>query len=127
MAKVRKEDKLPLKLKQLGKIYQLIEQFEEISRIDLSKLSRLAPATITALTRQLIDEKLIIAKGDSNNTQDEPIQEDSVIGKVVFIINNVEIWKKVFSDINVIIPIIITVILFVILISYKEKTGEKND
>ncbi|MDY2795559.1 MAG: ROK family protein [[Pasteurella] aerogenes] len=66
MAKVRKEDKLPLKLKQLGKIYQLIEQFEEISRIDLSKLSRLAPATITALTRQLIDEKLIIERAVQN-------------------------------------------------------------
>ena len=74
-----------------------------------------------------IEENSIIAKGDSNNTQDEPIQENSVIGKVVFIINNVEIWKKVFSDTNVIIPIIITVILFIILISYKEKTGEKND
>lgn len=56
MPKIRKEDKLPLRLTQLGKIYRLVEQFEEISRIDLSKLSRLAPATITALTRELIKE-----------------------------------------------------------------------
>lgn len=56
MAKVRKEDKLPLRMKQLGKIYRLIEQFEEISRIDLSKLSQLAPATITSLTRELIEK-----------------------------------------------------------------------
>ena len=41
--------------------------------------------------------------------------------------NNVEVWKKVFSDISVIIPISITVLLFIILVSYKEKTGEKND
>lgn len=66
MTKVRREDKLPLKLKQLGKIYRLIEQFEEISRIDLSKLSRLAPATITALTRKLIEEKLIIERAVRN-------------------------------------------------------------
>ena len=57
----------------------------------------------------------IIAKGDNNNTQDEPIQEDAVIGKVVHIINNVEVWKKVFTDISVIIPVCITVALFIIL------------
>ena len=74
-----------------------------------------------------IDENSIIAKGDNNNTEDEPISKKDVIGKVVYIINNVEIWKKVFSDTKVIVPLVITVILFVILVSYKEKTGEKND
>ena len=68
-----------------------------------------------------IDGDSIVAKGDNNNTEDEPIKKDDVIGEVVFIINNVEIWKKVFSDISVITPIIITVILFIILISYREK------
>ena len=68
----------------------------------------------------------IIAKGDNNNTEDEPITKDEVIGKVVYIINNVEIWKKVFTDIHVIIPILITIILFVVLVSYKEKTAEKK-
>ncbi|HDR1228591.1 ROK family protein [Pasteurella multocida] len=66
MPKIRKEDKLPLRLTQLGKIYRLVEQFEEISRIDLSKLSRLAPATITALTRELIKEKLIVERAVQN-------------------------------------------------------------
>ena len=81
------------------------------------------------ITHRIIkmDGDSIIAKGDNNNTQDKPITKDAVLGKVVFIFNNVEVWKKVFSDISVIIPIIITVVLFVILISYKEKTGEKND
>lgn len=68
-----------------------------------------------------IDGNSIIAKGDNNNTQDEAITQDAVVGKVVFIINDVEIWKNVFSDMSVIIPIIITVILLVILIFYKEK------
>ena len=66
-----------------------------------------------------IDGESIIAKGDNNNTQDEAITQDAIIGKVVFVINNVEVWKNVFSDINVIIPIIITVVLLVILVSYK--------
>lgn len=74
-----------------------------------------------------INQDSIIAKGDNNNTQDEAISKDAVIGKVVFIINNVEIWKNVFSETSVIIPIIITVILVIILVSYKEKTGDKND
>lgn len=73
-----------------------------------------------------INGESIIAKGDNNNTIDEPISKDDVIGKVVFIINNVEIWKKVFSDTSVIIPICTTIILFIILVAYKEKTGEKN-
>lgn len=75
-----------------------------------------------------INGDYIIAKGDNNNTQDDPIKKENVIGKVVFIINNVEVWKKVFSDINVIIPICITIVLLVIWVSYKEKVdfGEKN-
>lgn len=68
----------------------------------------------------------IIAKGDNNNAEDEPINKEQVIGKSVFIINNVEIWKKVFTDKNVIIPICTTIVLLVILVAYKEKTGDKN-
>ena len=68
-----------------------------------------------------IDGENIIAKGDNNNTQDNPIKKDDIIGRVDFIINNVEIWKNVFSDVSVIIPVVITVILFVILVAYKEK------
>lgn len=74
-----------------------------------------------------IDGESIIAKGDNNNTQDEEITKDAIVGKVIYIINNVEVWKKVFSDTSVIIPVVLTVILFVLLVSYKERTGEKND
>ena len=60
-----------------------------------------------------INEDSIIAKGDRNNTEDEPIKKDDIIGRVVFIINDVEVWKKVFTDINVIIPICIIFFLFI--------------
>lgn len=73
-----------------------------------------------------IDGDTIIAKGDYNNTEDEPITKSQVIGKTVFIVHNVEIWKKVFTDMHVIIPVVITIILFILMISYKEKTGEEN-
>lgn len=74
-----------------------------------------------------IEGNSIIAKGDNNNTQDEEITQDAVVGKVVFVINNIEIWKNVLSDMNVIIPIIITVILLVILICYKEKNEPNKE
>ena len=63
-----------------------------------------------------IDGNTIIAKGDSNNTEDDPIEKDMVIGKVVYIFNNVEVWKKVFSDMQVIVPICITIILLIVLV-----------
>lgn len=59
---MNKEEKTPSRLIQLGSIYRLIEQFEEISRIELSKLSGFAPATITSLTRDLIEKHLIMEK-----------------------------------------------------------------
>ncbi|CAM2791482.1 ROK family protein [Vibrio rarus] len=42
-----------------GKVYQLIDQFGPISRIDLSKLSALAPASITKISRELIEAHLV--------------------------------------------------------------------
>ena len=74
-----------------------------------------------------IDGDTIITKGDYNNIQDEPIERNQVIGKAVYIINNVEVWKQVFTDMHVIIPMVITIILFILLVAYKEKKGKKKD
>lgn len=46
----------------LGNIYRLIEQFELISRTDLAKLSGLAPASVTNLTKILIDHHFILER-----------------------------------------------------------------
>ena len=74
-----------------------------------------------------IEGDTIITKGDYNNIQDEPIERNQVIGKAVYIINNVEVWKQVFTDMHVLIPMVITIILFIWLVAYKEKIGEKKD
>ncbi|WP_194436224.1 sugar metabolism global transcriptional regulator Mlc [Vibrio fluminensis] len=42
-----------------GRVYKLIDQKGPISRIDLSKESELAPASITKITRELIDAHLV--------------------------------------------------------------------
>ncbi len=48
-----------IKQRNIGRVYQLIDQFGPVSRIDLSKLSELAPASITKITRELMDAHLI--------------------------------------------------------------------
>ena len=48
-----------LKQVNAGRVYKLIDQLGPISRIDLSKRSNLAPASITKITRELIDAHLI--------------------------------------------------------------------
>ena len=73
-----------------------------------------------------IDEEKIITKGDNNSESDKPISKNDIIGKVEIIISDVRIWKAVFSDIKVIVSLTITIILFVLLVSYKEKVGEDN-
>lgn len=42
-----------------GRVYKLIDELGPISRIDLSKTSELAPASITKITRELIEAHLV--------------------------------------------------------------------
>lgn len=61
------------KAQHLGTIYRLIEQFELISRTDLAKLSGLAPASITSITKSLIDKQFIMEKAvQSNSSRGRP-------------------------------------------------------
>lgn len=80
----------------------------------------------TIITHRIIekqDEK-IVTKGDANNAQDEGITQDVVIGKVVYILKNVEIWKNVFTTPEVYILVIITLTLFGISSSIKDEKKE---
>ena len=65
-------------------------------------------------------------KGDNNPTEDEPIKKEDILGKIEIIIPDVKIWKSVFKEPKVIISVVITVILFILVIAYKEKIGEKD-
>ena len=70
-----------------------------------------------------INNDSIITKGDANNTEDTPISEDAIVGKVVYIITNVAVWVKVFKEPKVIITLIISIIILRIFIfnDYKKK------
>ncbi len=61
-----------IKRKNAGTIYNLIDRFAPISRIELSKRSQLAPASITKIVRELMDAHLV---------KEAPIQETSMRGR----------------------------------------------
>ena len=103
----------------------IIKIGDEIKENDIITYKQ-GDALITHRIEQ-INGDTIITKGDYNNIEDEPIEKNQVIGKAVCIINNVQVWKQVFTDIHVIIPLVITIILFIVMIAYKEKIGEKKD
>lgn len=73
-----------------------------------------------------IEDQKYFTKGDNNPTEDEPIEKGDILGKVEIIIPEVKIWKSVFKEPKVIISVVITVILLILVIAYKEKIGEKD-
>jgi len=70
----------------------------------------------------------IITKGDANNTEDSPILQDDVVGKVVYIISNVAIWIKVFKEPKVVVSLIISIIIIRLLFfkDIKNKNSEEE-
>ena len=71
-----------------------------------------------------INDGKILTKGDANNAVDEEIEYGQVIGNVVYIFKDVEVWKNVFQTPTVYIPMIITILLFGISFSMKENKQE---
>ena len=63
----------------------------------------------------------IITKGDANNTEDEEITKDAIIGKVISVYPKLGIWAKVFSEPSVLISLFITLILIGLAISKDDK------
>lgn len=62
----------------------------------------------------------IITRGDANNSNDIEITYDDIVGKVIYTVHGAGIWKSVFLDYKVMIPIIITFILFAVFFSVEE-------
>ena len=65
-----------------------------------------------------------VTKGDANNTKDEPITDDQIVGKVVKILPNFGILRKTLFNPIVIIAIIVT--LFLISYAMKKEDKEKE-
>ena len=72
-----------------------------------------------------IEEDTIQTKGDNNNTVDNPITEDQVIGKVVYIGKNFGKFKKLVTNPIVFVPFLAAVVLFSIY--FKMLTKERSE
>ena len=66
-----------------------------------------------------------ITKGDANNTEDSPIQESQILGKVVYIFPKFGIWRKAILSPQVLILITTLIILLGVAFKITTNTEEK--
>lgn len=81
------------------------------------------------ITHRIIrkDESSIVTKGDANNSEDVPINNEAVLGKVIKIIPKIGIWKKIILSPEVIGLFVFLIVLLEIFIYYSSKSEEKDD
>lgn len=71
-----------------------------------------------------INNNVVITRGDANNSVDNPINKDKIIGKVVKIVPNAGVWIGVITTPKVALAILITVILVTLCFSYFNSSEE---
>lgn len=81
------------------------------------------------ITHRLIEKKEteLIARGDANNSDDKPIKEEMLLGKVIKIVPELGIWRKIFITPEVAGLIITLLILFGIATAFFSNSEEKNE
>ncbi len=80
------------------------------------------------VTHRVIDkyDGFIVTKGDFNNSQDDPVPVENIIGKVIFIVSNVSTWIQVFKTPAVIIALVVSFIILRIFIGNKDISRTKE-
>ena len=80
------------------------------------------------ITHRVIEvrDNILITKGDSNNSVDNPINKKQVIGKVIKVIPGVGVWKEVLSTPKVTIAILATLIIFSIALNNSEAKRKRK-
>ena len=81
------------------------------------------------ITHRIIEvyNGIYVTKGDANNTKDEPIVEEQIVGKVVKILPYFGIYKKTILNPVVLISIIITIMICNFAFKNKKITINKNN
>ena len=81
------------------------------------------------ITHRLIEknEERLITRGDANNSEDKPIEENMIIGKVVKIIPQLGTWQNILSSPEILSLIILLIIILSIIYAYTSKPEEKDD
>lgn len=103
--------------------YIIVKETENIGLKDIITFKD-KDSLVTHRIVQIVGDNYV-TKGDANNSEDVTISKKDVIGKVVYVIPNGAVWKKVFMDKKVLVLIFITMGIFTIYFSIDEKK-EKN-
>lgn len=74
-----------------------------------------------------INENEIVTKGDNNNTEDDAIDIDQVIGNVVYIGRGYGKYIKIIREPLVFIPFMASIIFLNLVITDDKKRGEANE
>ena len=73
-----------------------------------------------------IDGQDLITRGDANNSEDKPIKSDQILGKVIYIIPKIGIWRRVLASPEILGMIIIFIILLGIVLMLTSKTEKEK-
>lgn len=78
------------------------------------------------ITHRLVekDGDKLIAKGDANNSEDKPITKEQILGRVIYVIPRLGIWRKIFLSPEVIGLIIVLLFLLGVAVQFKPKSEE---
>ena len=73
-----------------------------------------------------IDGQNLITRGDANNSEDKPIKSDQILGKVIYVIPKIGIWRKVLASPEILGMIIIFIILLGVVLMLTSKTEKEK-
>ena len=74
-----------------------------------------------------IDGQNLITRGDANNSEDKPIKSSQILGKVIYTIPKIGIWRKILASPEILGMIIVVIILLGIIFMYTSKSEDEND
>lgn len=74
-----------------------------------------------------IDGQDLITRGDVNNSEDKPIKSDQILGKVIYIIPKIGIWRRVLASPEILGMIIISIILLGVVLMLTSKTEKEKE
>ena len=74
-----------------------------------------------------IDGQDLITRGDANNSEDKPIKSDQILGKVIYVVPKIGIWRKVLESPEILGMIIIFIILLGVVLMLTSKTEKEKE
>lgn len=84
------------------------------------------------ITHRLVekDGNHLVAKGDANNSEDKPITEEQILGRVIYRIPKLGVWRKIFLSPEIIGLILLLLFLLGVVIQFiskNDKTNKENE